>query len=47
MTLLGCLQDGIEGKSELLAVKSTMDGVAAFFFAAALGPGLWLRLGLS
>jgi uncharacterized membrane protein YqgA involved in biofilm formation len=40
MTLLGCLQDGIEGKIELLAVKSTLDGISAFFFAAALGQGV-------
>lgn len=40
MTLLGCLQDGIEGQIELLAIKSTMDGIAAIFFAAALGPGV-------
>jgi uncharacterized membrane protein YqgA involved in biofilm formation len=40
MTLLGCLQDGIEGKIELLAVKSTLDGISSFFFAAALGAGV-------
>ena len=40
MTLLGCLQDGVEGNIELLAVKSTMDGITAVFFAAALGPGV-------
>lgn len=40
MTLLGCLQDGLEGKIELLAIKSTMDGISAIFFAAALGPGV-------
>ncbi|MBI1757335.1 MAG: DUF554 domain-containing protein [Fimbriimonas ginsengisoli] len=40
MTLLGCLQDGLEGKIELLAIKSTMDGITAVFFAAALGPGV-------
>lgn len=40
MTLLGCLQDGLEGKIELLAVKSTLDGIGAFFFAATLGPGV-------
>ncbi len=40
MTLLGCLQDGIEGKIELLAVKSTLDGIAAFFLAATLGSGV-------
>ena len=40
MTLLGCLQDGIEGKIELLAVKSTLDGISSFFLAAALGRGV-------
>lgn len=40
MTLLGCLQDGIEGKIELLAIKSTLDGISSFFFAAALGQGV-------
>lgn len=40
MTILGCIQDGIEGKSELLGVKSTLDGFASFFLAATLGPGI-------
>ena len=40
MTLLGCIQDGLEGKSELLSLKSTMDGVAAIFLAASLGVGV-------
>jgi uncharacterized protein len=40
MTLLGCLEDGLEGKIELLSVKSLMDGIASIFFAAALGPGV-------
>jgi len=40
MTLLGCIQDGLEGKIELLAIKSTLDGIGAIFFAAALGPGV-------
>ncbi len=40
MTILGCIQDGLEGKSELLHLKSTMDGVAAVFFAASLGIGV-------
>lgn len=42
MTLLGCLQDGLEGKIELLAIKSMLDGVGAVFFAATLGPGVLL-----
>jgi uncharacterized membrane protein YqgA involved in biofilm formation len=40
MTLLGCIQDGLEGKSDLLALKSTLDGIGAVFFAATLGPGV-------
>lgn len=40
MTLLGCLQDGLEGKIELLSIKSLMDGIAAVFFAATLGAGV-------
>ncbi len=40
MTLLGCIQDAVEKKIELLALKSTMDGIAAVFLAAATGAGL-------
>jgi len=40
MTLLGCLQDALERKIDLLSVKSTMDGVAAVFLAAASGAGV-------
>lgn len=40
MTILGCLQDGIEGKSDLLSLKSTLDGVASIFLAATLGFGV-------
>jgi uncharacterized membrane protein YqgA involved in biofilm formation len=40
MTLLGCIKDGLEGDIELLALKSTMDGIGAFFFAAAMGAGV-------
>lgn len=40
MTVLGCLEDGLEGKTDLLRLKSTMDGVAAFFLAAATGAGV-------
>lgn len=42
MTLLGCLEDGLEGKIELLGLKSLLDGVSSIFFAAALGPGVLL-----
>jgi uncharacterized membrane protein YqgA involved in biofilm formation len=40
MTILGCIEDGLKGKTELLGVKSTLDGFAAFFLAATLGPGI-------
>jgi uncharacterized protein len=40
MTLLGCMQDALEKKIDLLSVKSTMDGVAAIFLAAASGAGV-------
>lgn len=40
MTLIGCIQDGLERKSELLVVKSMMDGVTSVFLAATLGVGV-------
>lgn len=40
LTLLGCIQDGVEGRIELLALKSLMDGLASFFLAATLGVGV-------
>lgn len=40
MTIMGCLQDGIEGNCELLATKSMLDGIGSVFFAATLGVGV-------
>ncbi len=40
LTILGCIQDGLEGKSELLNLKSTLDGVASIFLAATMGVGV-------
>ena len=40
MTLLGCMQDALEKKIELLGIKSTLDGIASFFLAAASGAGV-------
>jgi hypothetical protein len=40
MTILGSIQNGLTGSYELLAVKSVMDGFAAFAFASSLGPGV-------
>lgn len=39
-TLLGCIQDGLEGNIELLSLKSTMDMFAAMFLAASMGWGV-------
>lgn len=46
MTLLGCMQDALENKIELLALKAVMDGIASVFFAAALGPGVLVTAGV-
>lgn len=40
MTVLGCVEDGLEGRTELLRLKSTLDGIAAFFLAGAAGWGV-------
>ncbi|MBS1706588.1 MAG: DUF554 domain-containing protein [Armatimonadetes bacterium] len=40
MTLLGCIQDSVEGKSDLLRLKSLLDGIASIFLAATLGVGV-------
>ncbi|MGI8924943.1 MAG: DUF554 domain-containing protein [Fimbriimonadales bacterium] len=45
MTILGCLEDGLEGKIHLLGIKSALDGVSSVFFAAASGPGVLLSAG--
>lgn len=46
MTVLGCLQDGLEGKIELLSIKSVLDGISSIFFAALLGPGVLVTVGV-
>jgi uncharacterized membrane protein YqgA involved in biofilm formation len=40
MTLLGCMEDALEKKIELLGVKSTLDGIASVFLAALYGAGI-------
>ncbi len=35
MTVLGCVQDGVERKIDLLTLKSLLDGIASVFLAAA------------
>jgi uncharacterized membrane protein YqgA involved in biofilm formation len=40
MTIVGSINDGLYGDSSILFVKSTIDGIAALFMAAALGVGV-------
>jgi uncharacterized membrane protein YqgA involved in biofilm formation len=40
LTVLGSIQDGLTGDYHLLAIKSTLDGVAAMVFASSLGVGV-------
>jgi uncharacterized membrane protein YqgA involved in biofilm formation len=40
VSILGCIQDAIERKIDLLALKSVLDGVAGMFLAAAFGVGV-------
>ncbi len=42
MTLLGCMQDALEKKIDLLSIKSTLDGIASIFLAALYGAGILL-----
>lgn len=46
MTLLGCLQDAIEKKIEILSLKSLLDGISAIFFASSLGLGVLFSAGV-
>lgn len=40
MTILGAIQDGLNGDYQLLAIKSILDGFASLAFAATLGIGV-------
>lgn len=47
MTLVGCMEDGLLGKPNLLIIKGTMDLISSAFLAATLGRGvLWSALGV-
>ena len=47
MTLIGCMNEGLDGDYNLIMVKSIMDLISSFFLASALGSGvLLLALGL-
>jgi uncharacterized protein len=40
LTVVGAIQDGLNGDYQLLATKSVLDGFASIALAAALGPGV-------
>lgn len=40
MTLVGAIEEGLEGKRELLLVKSTLDGISSIAFASTYGIGV-------
>lgn len=40
MTILGAIQDGLQGDFSLLAIKSVLDGFASLAFASSLGIGV-------
>lgn len=40
MTILGSIEEGLEGKRELLLIKSTLDGITSIAFAATYGIGV-------
>jgi uncharacterized protein len=40
MALVGAIEEGLEGKRDLLLVKSTLDGISAIAFAATYGIGV-------
>ena len=47
MTLIGCMEDGLLDKPDLLLIKGTMDLISSAFLAATLGRGvLWSALGV-
>lgn len=40
MTIVGAIEEGLEGKRELLYIKSTLDGVSSIAFASTYGVGV-------
>ena len=44
MSIVGALQDGLNGDPSILLAKSVLDGVAAIVFAASLGKGVYLTV---
>ena len=45
MSIVGALENGLTGNSEMLQAKSLLDGISALIFAASLGFGVLLSAG--
>ncbi|MEM0994484.1 MAG: DUF554 domain-containing protein, partial [Bacteroidota bacterium] len=44
MTLVGAIEEGVQGNRELLLVKSLLDGVSSIALASAYGIGVWFSI---
>lgn len=44
MTILGAIEEGMSGRSELLYIKATMDGISSIALASAFGWGVFFSI---
>jgi uncharacterized membrane protein YqgA involved in biofilm formation len=44
MVIIGAIEEGVEGKRNLLLIKSILDGVASVALTAAYGVGVWFSV---
>ena len=44
MTILGAIEEGVEGTYEILLMKSVMDGISSIALAAGLGIGVMFSI---
>ncbi|MCB0624672.1 MAG: DUF554 domain-containing protein, partial [Saprospiraceae bacterium] len=44
MTIVGAIEEGLQGKRELLLIKSLLDGITSIAFAATYGVGVWFSI---
>ncbi|MEL6945653.1 MAG: DUF554 domain-containing protein, partial [Bacteroidota bacterium] len=44
MVIVGAIEEGVQGKRELLLIKSVLDGVSSIALASAYGIGVWFSI---
>jgi len=44
MVIVGAIEEGVQGKRELLLIKSILDGVSSIALASAYGIGVWFSI---